>query len=53
MRLATIRNELEQTISARDGLELLQIVSKPNIGRYASEDVGSPKSVDCEMKHFL
>ena len=36
MRLTTIRNRPKQTISASDGLGLLQMVSEPNTGDVAS-----------------
>ena len=35
-----IRNGSKRTISASGGLGLLQMVSEPDTGRYASEDVG-------------
>ena len=60
MRLTVIRNGSKWTISASNGLELLQMVSKPNTEWCTSEDAGS-KGVDCEIprqlerriKHFL
>ena len=39
VRLMTICNRSKRTISASSGLELLQMVSKPDIERCASEDV--------------
>ena len=51
MRLTAIRNELKQTISVNGGLGLLQMVSEPDTGRYASEDVGPSREVDCEISH--
>ena len=53
MRLTTIRNGQKQTISASGGLELLQIVLEPDTGRRASEGVGPPRGVDCEIPHWL
>ena len=38
VRLMTIRNGPKKTISASGGLELLQMVSKPDTGRCASKD---------------
>ena len=29
------------------------MVLKPDTGRYASEDAGSPRGVDCEIPHRL
>ena len=42
-----------RTISTSGGLELLQIVSEPNTGQYASEDAGPPMRVDCEIPRRL
>jgi len=44
-----IRNGPKQTTSASGGFGLLQIVSEPDNKRCASEDVGSPRGVDCEI----
>ena len=40
VRLMTIRNGPKWTISASDGLGLLEMVSEPSTERCASEDVG-------------
>ena len=48
-----IRNGPKQTIFTSGGLKLLQMVSELDTGRCASEDVGSPKGVDCEIPHRL
>ena len=48
-----IRNGPKQTISASSELGLLQIVLQPDTWRYASEDVGTPRGVDCEIPHLL
>ena len=48
-----ICNEAKWTISASSGLELLQMVSELDIGQCASEDVGLPREVDCEIPHQL
>ena len=37
------------TIFVNGGLELLQIVSEPDIEQYANKDVGPSKGVDCEI----
>ena len=41
VRLTAIRNGPKRTISASGGLGLLQMVSKPDTGRCASEDATS------------
>ena len=43
----------KRTISASGGLGLLQIVSEPDIGWCASEDVGPPRGLDCEIPYRL
>ena len=43
----------KQIISTSDGLELLQMISEPSYGRCASENVGSPKEVYCEIPRCL
>ena len=48
-----IRNGPKRTISASDRLELLQMVSEPDIGQCVSEDGGLPRGVDCEIPHRL
>ena len=53
LRLIAMCNELKRTISASGGLELLQMVSEPNTGWCANEDVGLPRGVDCEIPHRL
>ena len=44
-----LRNGPKRTISVSGGLELLQMVSKQDTGRCASEDTGPPSVVDCEI----
>ena len=39
MRLTTIRNRLERTISASGGIELLQMISEPVTGQCTNEFV--------------
>jgi len=53
VRLTAISNGPKQTISASNGLELLQIVSEPNTEQCVNEDVGFPRGVDCEILHRL
>ena len=53
MRLTAIRNGTKRTISTSGGFEPLQMVSKPNTGQCASEDVGPSRGVDCEIPHRL
>ena len=53
VRLIAICNGPKRTILARCGLWLLQMVSEPDIGRCASEDIGLPKEVDCEIPRWL
>ena len=53
VRLTVVRNELKRTIFVRGELGLLQIVSESDTGRCASEDVGPPRRVDCEIPHRL
>ena len=48
-----IHNGVKQTTFVSGGLGLLETVSKPDTGRYASEDAGLPKGVDCEIPHRL
>ena len=48
-----IRNGQERTIFASSGLEMLQMVSEPDIEQCASEDVGPPRGADCEIPHWL
>ena len=48
-----IRNWPKRTISASGRLGLLQMVLEPVTKQCASEDVGSPRSVDCEISHQL
>ena len=48
-----IRNGPKRTISASDGLGLLQMVSEPDIERCVSEEVGLSRAVDCEIPHRL
>ena len=40
-------------LAVGSGLGLLQMVSEPNTGRCASENVGPPRGVDCEIPHQL
>ena len=40
VRLIVMRNGSKWTIFASGGLGLLQMVSEPDIGRYASENAG-------------
>ena len=47
------RENPKKTMFARGGLGLLQIVSELDIGRYASEDAGLRRGVDCEISHRL
>ena len=63
------RESLKKTISASNGFGLLQMVSKPDNGQYASKegesqrgmdtrpcvnkDVGPLRRVDCEIQHRL
>ena len=50
----TIRNGPKRTVLTSGGLGLLQIVSEPNTGQCASEDVGrTPRGVDFEIPHWL
>ena len=46
-----IRNGPKQTISTSGRLGLLQMLSEPNIGRYASKDAGPQGGwiVDCGL----
>ena len=53
MRLRAIYNRPKCTISVKSGFELLQMVLELDIERCASEDVGPPKGVDCEILHRL
>ena len=53
VRLTEIYNEPKWTIFASGGLELLQIVSELDTRWGASEDVGPPREVDCEISHRL
>ena len=46
-----IRNKPKRIISASGGFGLLQMVFESDIGRCASEDVGRPREVDCEISH--
>ena len=48
-----IRNRQKWTIFTSDGLGLLQMISEPDTGLCASEDVGSSRGVDCEIPHRL
>ena len=48
-----IRNGPKWTISTSGGLGLSQMVSELDTGWCASEDVGSPRGVDCEISHRL
>ena len=48
-----IRNGPKLIISASSGLGLLQIVSEPDTGRCANEDVGPPRRVDDEIPRRL
>ena len=43
----------KRTISTSGGLGLLQMVSKPDIGRCASEDARPRRGVNCEIPHRL
>ena len=51
--MTAIRNGPKQTISTSGELGLLQMVSELGIERCASEDVGSPRGVDCEIPRRL
>ena len=51
--ISTIRNGSKRTISASGKVGVLQMVSEPNTGRYASEDIELLKWVDCETLHWL
>ena len=54
IRLTAISNRSKRTVSASGGgLRLLQMVSKPGIGRCVSKDVGPSKEVDYEIPHRL
>ena len=53
VRLTAIRNGSKRTISASGEFELLRMVSESDNGRYVSEEVGSPRGVDCEILHQL
>ena len=53
VRLTTVHDEQKRTISSSDRLGLLQMVSEPDIGRCALEDVWAPKGVDCEIPRWL
>ena len=50
VRLTAICNGLKRAIFARSVLGLLQMVSEPKTGRWASEDVGP---LDCEIPCWL
>ena len=47
------RESPKRTISTSGGLGLLQMVSEPDTEWCASEDVGLPRGVDCEIPHQL
>ena len=47
------RESPKRTISASGEFGLLQMVSEPDTGRYASEDAGPRREVDCEIPHRL
>ena len=47
------RESPKRIISTSGGLEPLQMVSEPGTEGCASEDVGPPRGVDCEISHQL
>ena len=53
MRLTIICKESKQTIFASSGLELLQMISKLDIGRCTSEGARSPTRMDCELLQMV
>ena len=48
-----IHNGPKRTISAGGRLRLLQMISEPDTGRCASEDIRHPRGVDCDIPHRL
>ena len=48
-----ICNGTERTISAKGGLETLQMVSESDTEQCANEDARSLREVDCETTHWL
>lgn len=53
IQLTTIRNGQKRTISTSDELELLQIITEPDIELCVSEDAKSPREMNCEISHWL
>ena len=48
-----IRNGPKRTISASGEFGVLQMVSEPDTGRCANENVEPPMGLDCEIPHRL
>ena len=47
------RESPKKIISASGKIELLQMVSEPNTGRYVSKDIGPPRGVNSEISYRL
>ena len=51
--LKTLRGSPKRTISASNGLGLLQMISEPDTGRCASKDAGPRRGLNWEVPHQL